>query len=1513
MSNDVLPGGEETLAVAIIGMAVRLPGAPDVDTFWRNLREGVESIRFFSDEELKALGVDPSALAHPDFVKAAPVLERVARFDAPFFGYSPREAELMDPQHRLFLECAWKALEHAGQHPTWHPGATGVFAGSSLSTYLLFNLATRPDLAQAEDTFPVMVGNDKDFLATRVAYHLGFKGPAVTVQTGCSTSLVATHLACQALLGFQCDVALAGGVSVHMPQRTGYYHQQGGITSPDGHCRAFDANGQGTLFGSGVGVVVLKRLEDALADGDTIHGVIRGSAINNDGAVKVGYTAPGIEGQAEVIARAQAVAEVSPDSISYVEAHGTATQLGDPVEVEALTQAFRAGTDKKGFCGLGSVKTNIGHLDAAAGVAGLIKTVLALKHRELPPSLHYQKPNPRIDFASSPFYVNAALKPWPAGATPRRAGVSSFGIGGTNAHVILEEAPAARASGPARPWQVLPLSAKTPSALETQTAELTAHLKAHPEQALADVAWTLQQGRKALEHRRIVVCSDRAEALRVLEEKDAQRTFSLSAGPQPPSVVFMFAGGGAQYVDMGRGLYQSEPAFREAVDTCCELLRPRLGFDLRPVMYPPDSAKQEEAQARMKRTSVALPALFTIEYAMAKLWAAWGIQPEAMIGHSLGEYAAACLSGVFSLEDALALVVLRGKLFEEIPGGGMLSVPLPEDEVRALLTPELSVAAVNGPAQCVIAGTTAAIDALAAELARREVEFRQLQIDVAAHSHLVEPLLARFQAFVATLKRHAPEIPFVSNVTGTWVTPAEATDPSYWTRHLRQTVRFGEGLRTLHEQPGRLLLEVGPGRTLSTLARLQSAPGTRPTPVLASMRHPQDKLADGEHLATTLGRLWLAGVEVDWAEVHKGQRRLRVPLPTYPFEGQDYWLAPEAPSSRPRGSAKKSPDVASWYHQPSWQRAALPPRPKADETKRGWLVFLDGSGVGSALCERLAKQGHEVTSVLPGARFGQETAERYTVDPRQREDHEALFQALKAQGRKVERIVHLWSVDDLPASGPERFEQAQDQGFHGLLRLAQALGDAGLEGEVSLYVAGRDALEVESADLCAPEKSLVLAACKVIPQEQDTVVCRYVDLGTTGPRAAEQLHRELTSGATEPVVALRGPHRYVQVHEPVRLEGDAPAARPLKARGVYLLTGGLGGVGLLLAGYLARTYQARLVLVGRSPPSPRHQQALQELEASGAEVLTVAADVADEFRMREVLAEVDARFGTLDGVIHAAGLAGEKAVSLLSSITPETCEPHFHAKVRGTQVLERVLRGRTLDFCLLLSSNAAVLGGLGLAAYGAANTFLDAFASSRAREEGTPWLSANWDGWPTGSSERPAVQTSIDPFAMSAPEALEAFRRLVEAPLSGQVVVSTGNLDARLAQWVRREGASKKGPGAGGSGTLHARPALGTEYVPPGSELEHGLVTVWQEVLGLEQLGVSDNFFDLGGNSLLWLKVVGRLKKELGREVPLTSVFEAPTVAALAKLLGEGPSEPQTYDALQSRGASRRERRNRRG
>lgn len=874
--------------IAIIGMAGRFPRAKNLEEFWRNLRDGVESVSFFSDQELEASGVDPALLKNPNYVKAGVVFEDKELFDAAFFGYSPRQATIIDPQQRLFLECAWNALESAGYNSQTFAGRISVYGGAGINSYLFFNLASSPKLLHAVGFTQIRHSNRQDNLATRIAYKLNLKGSAFTIQSGCSTSLVAVHLACQSLLDHECHMALAGGVRIGSLEKTGYLYQVGDVASPDGHCCAFDARAQGFIGGDGVGVVVLKRLEDAIADRDTIHAVIQGSAVNNDGSDKVGYTAPSINGQAAVIAEALAIGRSNAETISYVEAHGTGTVLGDPIEIAALTEAFRATTDKKGFCAIGSVKTNIGHLDTAAGIAGLIKTVLALKHKQIPPSLHFETPNPKIDFDNSPFYVNAKLSDWKTNGISRRAGVSSFGIGGTNAHVILEEALELGHFNPSRPWQLLILSAKTSSALETATANLVQYFQTYPDLNLADATYTLQIGRQAFDYRRMVVVQDLNDAVQVLESLEPQKVYSRFCKTANRQVVFMFPGQGTQYVNMGRELYQTEPFFREQVERCCELLKSHLSVDLRTILYPSEE-HAEAAAARLQQTNLTQPALFVIEYALAQLWMTWGVGPQAMIGHSIGEYVAACLSGVFSLEAALSLVAARGRLMQQLPSGKMLAVPLSEQELEPLLGENISLAAHNTPESCVVSGSIEAIDEFQERLSKQGVECRSLHTSHAFHSQMMDSILEPFKQQVSQVSLNPPKIPFVSNLTGNWITPSEATDPNYWAMHLRKTVRFSEGIAELLQEPGRVLLEVGPGRTLSTLTRKQKRDEEV---VVCSLRHPQDQSSDAPFLLNTLGKLWLEGVQVDWLGFYTNEQRYRIPLPTYPFERKRYWVDP---------------------------------------------------------------------------------------------------------------------------------------------------------------------------------------------------------------------------------------------------------------------------------------------------------------------------------------------------------------------------------------------------------------------------------------------------------------------------------------------------------------------------------------------------------------------------------------------------------------------------------------------
>ncbi len=990
--------------IAIVGMAGRFPGAHNVDEFWQNLRQGIESIQPYSDEDLRAAGVSEALLHNPNYVKAGAPLDEMEMFDAGFFGFSPREAAIMDPQHRHFLEVAWEALEHAGYDPTRFDGSIGMYGGSGHNAYMPYNLLTNPQLMEDMGLFLVRhTGNDKDFLTTRVSYLLNLKGPSVNVQTACSTSLVAVHLAGQALIDGECDMALAGGVTFELPHRQGYLYREDEILSPDGHCRSFDAASKGTVFGSGAGVVVLKRLEDALADGDTVHAVIRGSAVNNDGSGKVNYFAPSVDGQAAVIAEALAVADVEPESVTYVEAHGTGTQLGDPIEVAALIQAFNS--SERGFCGLGSVKSNIGHLDTASGAAGLIKVVQALKHGELPPSLHYEQANPAIDFEHSPFYVNASLKSWDTGDMPRRAGLSSLGVGGTNAHLVLEEAPAQDPGSESRPWQLMMLSARTQTALDNATARLAEHLRQHPETDLADAAYTLQVGRQPFAMRRILVAQDHADAVTALDSMDRKRVYAGKVEGQQSGTVFMFPGGGAQYPNMGRDLYEQEPVFRDAVDECLNLLADYLPLDLKSLMFPGPDADLDVVGAQLEHTAAALPALFTMEYALAQLWLSWGVTPAAMIGHSMGEYTAACLAGVFSLADALRLVTLRGQLFETLPAGAMLSVPLPEEALPNLLNGQLSIAALNAPELSVIAGEVAAIEALQAHLEGQEVETRRLHIAVAAHSAMLEPILDRFYEGVKQVQFHAPTMPYVSNVTGDWIRPEEATDPHYWVRHLRQTVQFAAGVRTLHDRSGSyLLLEVGPGTSLSSLARMQGGSQV----ALASLRHPRDQVSDLQYMLTTLGRLWIAGQPVDWDGFYAAETRRRVPLPTYAFDHQRYWIEPGQTSYGTQAALEKQKKLDNWFYRPSWEARPLE---AVELASQRWLIFMDEAGLGKRLRRALIQAGHEVISVQKSAHYHKDRHGQYDLNPGDPTAFTELIDDLVANDALPQRVIYLWGDD----------------------------------------------------------------------------------------------------------------------------------------------------------------------------------------------------------------------------------------------------------------------------------------------------------------------------------------------------------------------------------------------------------------------------------------------------------------------------------------------------------------------
>lgn len=1503
------PAEPTGLEIAIVGMAGRFPGADDVDAFWRNIRDGVESVSTFTDDQLRERGVPQAQLDDPDYVKAGVLFDGFDQFDAGFFGYTPREAENLDPQQRIFLECAWASLEHAGCDPERWPGKVGVYAGEGTNVYLIRNLLPAFGLGAhtgIADLLGLMSGNAAGSLCTRVAYKLNLRGPAVTVQTACSTSLTAVHTACQALLSHDCDMALAGGVWLNLLQEGGYRYQAGAILSRDGHCRAFDADANGTVIGSGAGVVVLKRLDEALRDGDTIHAVIKGTAANNDGSAKVGFTAPSIDGQAEVIRAAQLIAGVSADTIGYIEAHGTGTTLGDPIEIAALTQAFRADTERRGFCAVGSVKTNVGHLDAAAGVAGLIKAAMALKHRTLPPSLHFTQPNPQIDFAGSPFYVNAQSQPWPEGSTPRRAGVSSFGIGGTNVHVVLEEAPISRSSESVPGWQVLPLSARNTVALAQAAQQLADHLDlslAAP--SLADVAHTLQAGRRAQEFRGAVVADGLTVAVQALRAPESDFDQATRVPASAPEVVFLFPGGGTQHANMGFALYRDHPVFREEIDRCCDALRDAMGMDLRQLLYPATGA-EAAADEQLARIAYTQPLLFIVEYAMARLWMSRGVQPAVMLGHSLGEYVAACLAGVFSLEDALRIVATRGRLMQSMAPGAMTAIALSEAELAPYLATGCDIAAINGEQLCVLAGPMAAIEAAERQMSARQLLPRRLLVSIASHSAMTESIVAELRQVVASVPRHAPRIPFISNVTGKLITTQQAVDPAYWGQHLRGTVRFADGLAELLRVEGRVLLEVGPGETLAGLAR-QHPLAASAAGIWSSQAHPQKQAHNERQMASVIGALWCAGVQVDWAACHPGRQARQVPLPTYPFQRQSYWTdAPEPGSEAAGPSARKAADA---FYVPTWQRTEpSSASPQAAPASGCTLVFAEAGGLGDALIRQLQDEspGHPVVRVTAGAGYAETNSRHFTVRPGERADHEQLLRKVQAECGPVARVCHLWGVDG-PSAVPPTSEEVMERGYFSLLALAQAIDStfAGRERKLSIDVIANQMEDVSGLEALCPEKATLFSLCKVIAQEYPHIACRVTDIVLPAPGSAAEawLARQLVAPAQAPqnetLVAYRGPHRWVKGYEPLPAASASRQQQRLRSKGVYLITGGLGGVGLAVARHLAESWQARLVLLGRTPlperstweaiataeDQPRALRTklthLLELENLGGEVLVVAADVADAASMRSAVEQARARFCMVQGVVHAAGHANS---GMIATRTRAEAQEVFAPKLQGTRFLLDALRDEPLDFVLLCSSISSMAGGLGMSDYAAANAYLDALAALWQRSAKHPVISVNWDAW--RDLGMAAGRVLPEGIGMSGPEGARALERIVNGPAFAQVVISTTDLNQRLGELDNGMlDLLEAGPVAKKKRRDHPRPALDTPFVAPEGELENGLATIWQDMLGIASVGVDDNLFELGGDSLLAIQILARARKTYDVELHPAAFFKAPSLRDLAVLV----------------------------
>jgi acyl transferase domain-containing protein/thioesterase domain-containing protein/acyl carrier protein len=1276
--------------IAIVGMAGRFPGAADVDELWMRVARGDDCLVDFDVSELIAAGVPADVASSPSYVRRNGILDDVEGFDHEFFGIGQRDGAVMDPQHRHFLECAWEALESSGNVPERFAGAIGVFGGCGMNTYLINNLLTNPSVLRQLGWFLMRhTGNDKDFLVNNVSYRLDLRGPAINVQTACSTSLVAVHLAVQSLLAFECDLALAGGATIEAPHRQGYEYHEGEILAPDGRCRAFDAASAGTVLTSGVGVVALRRLSDAVEAGDPVLAVVKASAINNDGARKVGFLAPSVDGHADVVKEALTVAELSARDIQLVEAHGTGTAVGDPIEIAALTEAFRAWTDDNRFCRITSTKPNIGHLDTAAGVASLIKVVQALRHTTLPPLANHTGANPLIDFDSSPFVISGEATEWPDTAI-RRAGISSLGVGGTNAHVVVEEAPALEVLPRSAPEQVLALSARTPEALDAATVRLAAHLAGHPDLDLGDVAHTLATGRRTMEHRRVVTATDVDGAIAAMRAGDRHRNATGRASESPVRLGFMFPGGGSQYPAMGAGLDERFAVFHQTRGEGAEVVRRLGGPDLEPLWSVGGSADE------LRKPTASLPAVFVTSVALARQWIELGARPDVLVGHSLGEYVAAHLAGVLSFDDAVSLVVTRSRLMERASGddAAMLAVPLAEQDVLDVLPSSLSLATINASDECVVAGRRDAVAGFAATLDERGTSGTLIPLSAAAHSAILDPVLPEFAEAVRAITLDAPQVAYPSNLTGTWITEAQATDPQYWVDHLRGTVRFADCVRTAIGDAPPVLVELGPGQALSSYAR-RSDP--RPAAVIPSLRHPDHEIDDTAFTLQAFARQWAAGVDVDLAPL-AGDRHRRLRLPTYPFQHERCWIEPGAlrygeevsPATSSDGGPSRIDNLDDACWTLPWSPAGAP-RPTAVAGR--WAVLADdGDMLGAEIVAELTSRDADVAAVASA-------------------DDLAATQDLAGV------------VVVAPDGASADFDTSARRWLADATRAAATLGAAA--DDVKLVAVTRAALPADG-DATRPADAMALGAVLVAPREYPNLTSRLVDIDDGGASIVALVDDIVGDGAQ--VVAHRGGERFT----PSLIRSTVPApdddAATFREGGTYLVTGGLGAVGHALATHLARDHRANLVIVASNgvpeaderaswlathaydDPTSRRIRRLSSLVEHGTKVAVVVADVADPVSLRAALDEAERTVGPIDGAIHAAGVLHDGLIELTGF---DDHAAVLGAKARGALTLADELARRGSHLLVLVSSTSTVLAPEGQVSYVAANAVLDALAGHR--------------------------------------------------------------------------------------------------------------------------------------------------------------------------------------------------------
>ncbi|OFX87034.1 MAG: hypothetical protein A2X00_10635 [Bacteroidetes bacterium GWE2_32_14] len=1497
------------LEIAVIGMSCRFPGANNINEFWSNLKNGVESLEFLTEKELE--NIDQKIKDNPFYVRAkGGIIKDIYSFDEQYFNYNPNEVEVMNPQNRLIHELILEALEDAGCNSYNFNKKISLFASGSSSTNWEM-LINQSEISNQIGQFNSVLFSRIDYLATRIAYKFNLKGQSVFISTACSSSLVAIHLACRSLLAGECNMALAAGSSLSILPQDGYIYQKDMIFSSDGHCRAFDESADGTVRGQGGGVIVLKLLDDAIKDRDHIYAIIKGTATNNDGCQKIGYTAPSVEAQADVVKNAMLFGEVEPSTISFVETHGTGTNLGDPIEIEALKLAFN--TKEKNFCGIGSVKTNIGHLDNASGIAGFIKTVLAIKNKTIPPTLNFKNPNHKIDFENSPFYVNCELKDIIDKKESIRAGVSSFGIGGTNAHVVLEEFNQEKKHSLSRNNHLILLSAKSEKSLDMATLQIQKYISVNKDVNLPDLSYTLQIGRGNYEYKRIIVSSSIQELRETLNNENSKGIQTFYTENIKKDLAFVFCGIGSQYRNLGEQLYKSEKVFSDEVNTCISFIDKQYNIDCKKLLFSSDNFNSLiDIRENIEDFEESQLVTFIIEYALAKLLIYWGILPNVLIGYSFGEYVAACIAEIYTLEDALTLIIERGKLIKKINYGKMLSIPLSQELVLPYLDNRISVAIDNG-ISCIVGGLPDDISEFHSKMKNEGFLCMEVNNPYAIHTHLMKPIIQDFREILRNIKFQQPKYPIISNLTGSFIESEKIACPEYWLDHLCNKVKFSEGIAKLLENDNLAIIEIGAGRSLCNIID-QISPRKKGQHLINTLPAKQERQADDKYFLKKIGQLWLYGVEINWTKYYENEERYKLSLPTYPFARSKFdrvineYLQKD--NSINTKEISREEDIANWFYVPIWKRTvnSLNNYKLLENKNEKWLFFTDNNKKWSFLFNDLNLLPIEIIKVVKGDSYVKLDKNNYVFNHLNIDNYKYLFTSLNNDNLIPDRIIYIWDVNQSEDAQLTKsyFEACQYNGLYSVLHLIKNITNYNIKN-LKINILTSNVFQVNGLENIDPSKSTIIGSINSIHQEYPFIKCTIIDVESLKNKnlILKWIKSDIANDTRENFVAYRNNFRWIKEYQQFRLEAYDITKIPLKKNGVYIITGGLGKIGQSIAKYLGYNYHAKIILTGRNKfPEMRMWEDIISSESEdvwvkksinvfqsiincGGKLIIKDIDVTDEEGMISFISEVEDKWGKIDGVIHAAGnMIGGSFQKAINQTTIIDLNEQFVSKVYGTNVLYNIFKEKNPDFVLLISSLSSILGGIGFYSYAAASNYLDSVSQLLFHKGVKNWISVNWADWSFRTLNNNEIGDFKSAYSINPEDGIKTFERVLGNLDINQIVVSAGSLSERIKKWVSlenfNENISQKS-----KIIKRKKPILLTKSILPETELEKQLTTYWEDFFGYSELGIYDNFFELGGDSLKALMILSKIHKEFNVIIPLSEFFNDPTIYNCAFIIAE--------------------------